>query len=108
MGLNAGADDYMVKPFELSELDARLRAMLRRPGRRSLALRAEAVAPAASAPAWRSLPVLPPSARRLFEAVRLEGGICAFLLRESAFDRPRDPIVAGLLKTARTGWLGGF
>ena len=35
MGLNAGADDYMVKPFELSELDARLRAMLRRPGRRS-------------------------------------------------------------------------
>jgi len=33
--LNAGADDYMVKPFDLSELEARLRAILRRPGRRS-------------------------------------------------------------------------
>jgi DNA-binding response OmpR family regulator len=29
-GLDAGADDYLVKPFELEELDARLRAMLRR------------------------------------------------------------------------------
>jgi DNA-binding response OmpR family regulator len=34
-GLNAGADDYMVKPFDLSELEARLRAILRRPGRRA-------------------------------------------------------------------------
>jgi two-component system, OmpR family, response regulator QseB len=31
-GLNAGADDYLVKPFELAELEARLRAVLRRPG----------------------------------------------------------------------------
>lgn len=33
-GLNAGADDYLVKPFNLTELDARLRAVLRRPGPR--------------------------------------------------------------------------
>jgi two-component system response regulator QseB len=33
-GLNAGADDYIVKPFNLLELEARLRAVLRRPGRR--------------------------------------------------------------------------
>jgi DNA-binding response OmpR family regulator len=33
-GLNAGADDYIVKPFDLGELEARLRAVLRRPGRR--------------------------------------------------------------------------
>jgi DNA-binding response OmpR family regulator len=31
-GLDAGADDYLVKPFELAELQARLRALLRRAG----------------------------------------------------------------------------
>lgn len=29
-GLNAGADDYLAKPFDLDELDARLRALVRR------------------------------------------------------------------------------
>jgi len=31
-GLNAGADDYMVKPFKFSELDARINALARRAG----------------------------------------------------------------------------
>ncbi len=30
VGLNAGADDYLAKPFDLDELDARIRALLRR------------------------------------------------------------------------------
>jgi len=31
-GLDAGADDYLVKPFALAEVIARLKALLRRPG----------------------------------------------------------------------------
>ena len=33
-GLDSGADDYIVKPFDLAELEARIRAVLRRPGMR--------------------------------------------------------------------------
>ncbi|APW37759.1 two-component system response regulator [Rhodoferax koreense] len=39
LGLNAGADDYLPKPFDLEELEARLRALVRRST--SLALEAE-------------------------------------------------------------------
>ncbi|WP_084597500.1 response regulator transcription factor [Acetobacter cibinongensis] len=41
-GLDLGADDYVAKPFDLEELAARIRAVLRRP-------QSERVAPAASA-----------------------------------------------------------
>jgi two-component system, OmpR family, response regulator QseB len=34
-GLDSGADDYLVKPFELDELTARMRAVLRRHGGRA-------------------------------------------------------------------------
>jgi len=39
-GLDAGADDYLVKPFDLDELEARIRALLRRQsGRTDLVMR---------------------------------------------------------------------
>ncbi len=34
LGLDSGADDYLVKPAEIDEIAARLRALLRRPGSR--------------------------------------------------------------------------
>jgi two-component system response regulator QseB len=39
-GLDAGADDYLIKPFDLEELEARIRALLRRQsGRTDLIIR---------------------------------------------------------------------
>jgi len=37
-GLDAGADDYILKPFDLAEFDARLRAVLRRAGHRTASM----------------------------------------------------------------------
>jgi len=38
LGLNLGADDYIVKPFRIGELIARIRALLRRAGAKELAV----------------------------------------------------------------------
>ena len=38
-GLDVGADDYMVKPFDVGELKARLRALLRRSGPDTIRIR---------------------------------------------------------------------
>ncbi|MFI6205410.1 response regulator transcription factor [Streptomyces sp. NPDC051041] len=55
-GLDAGADDYVVKPFDVEEVFARLRALLRR----------TSPAPAGAAPA--DAPKQPPAPERFVEA----------------------------------------
>jgi len=69
-GLNAGADDYLIKPFALSELVARIRALLRRAhGRSAEVLR------------YRDIVVAPESltARRGDETIHLSRRECAIL-----------------------------
>ena len=52
LGLELGADDYVVKPFSPRELAARVRAILRRDAR----FRAPAAPPAEAQPVWRHEP----------------------------------------------------
>lgn len=69
-GLDAGADDYLVKPFALSELVARIRALLRRAhGRSTEAIR------------YRDLVLAPDSltVTRGDETITLSGRECAVL-----------------------------
>ena len=70
-GLDAGADDYMVKPFQLEELAARLRALVRRAhGEAAPVLTASGVTldPSARSVAWQGRPVELPA--REFDVLR--------------------------------------
>src|SRR5690606_22241877 len=60
-GLDAGADDYVVKPFDVEEVFARLRALLRR----------AAPAPAEPEPAAPQEPGAPAPSGRFLEAAGL-------------------------------------
>jgi len=75
-GLDAGADDYLVKPFEVSELTARIRALLRRnhPPGEQLAF-ADLVLDAESGTARRG--------GRSMELTRREAALLALLLRNA-------------------------
>jgi two-component system response regulator QseB len=76
-GLDAGADDYMVKPAETEEIAARLRALLRRPGPRAAA--SNSVGPlrfdTAAQRAW--------SGESALELTRRELGLLELLMRHA-------------------------
>lgn len=86
-GLDAGADDYMVKPFAIRELAARLRALLRRAGvtgEEQLVVGSLRVAPAERR-AWQNDEELTLS-RREFDLLEL-------LVREPGVALERDTIL---------------
>jgi two-component system, OmpR family, response regulator TctD len=73
LGLNTGADDYLAKPFDLDELEARVRALARRGG---------VVRGLDATPAWGGLRVDPDSG-----AVMQDGQPMELTVRETALMR---------------------
>ena len=96
-GLNAGADDYLPKPFELSELVARVRALTRRGGEnKSTTLRvADLMLDTLTHPAPRGSASIELTAReyRLLEfLMRSAGRLCGrMMILEKVWDYNFDP-----------------
>ncbi len=98
-GLNAGADDYLPKPFDADELLARIRAVLRRAGRleyaeNSVQTFGDIEVNVQAREVW--------SAGRLVDLTALEFDILALLIRSCGRIVSRDEIAASLLERPST------
>jgi len=92
-GLDAGADDYLVKPFELEELAARIRALLRR-----RAGRADPVIE------YRSLRLMPATHEATFKGKSLALSAREFALLEALLERPGALLSRRQLDDKLYGW----
>lgn len=93
VGLDAGADDYLGKPFDLDEVAARLRALIRRAaGRSSASL------------TWRDVTLEPATmiVTRAGEAVRLSRR--EFAILHALMDRPGQILSKSQLEDKLYGW----
>lgn len=92
-GLDAGADDYVIKPFDMEELAARLRAAVRRrSGHADPVLRSGAIA-------------LHPDTRRVTrDGVAVNLSAREFALLELLMRRPGAPLSRSQLEDRLLGW----
>ena len=95
-GLDAGADDYLVKPFAFEELLARLRALLRRPGE-ALVSDARRLGGLTLWPRERRAAV----AGRTIEIPAREFDLLEYLLRSAGRTVPRDLMTERIWGTER-------
>ena len=97
-GLDTGADDYLVKPFDLSELLARLRALIRRTSNRATARCevGEVVLDTAARTVTRASTLIEVTAREyiLLEYLMLHGGevVTRTTLYEHLFDEDESSL----------------
>lgn len=92
-GLDGGADDYLVKPFDLDELAARLRALIRRSHGRQAALLAHAGV------------TLDPAARKVsVDGRAVELSAREFALLEALLENSGRVLARGQLERLIYGW----
>ena len=92
-GLDAGADDYLVKPFDLDELSARIRALLRRQaGRASLVIEHGA------------LSLNPATHEVVLNGVPVNLSAREFALLHALLEQPGVPLSRAQLEERLYGW----